>query len=177
MNYKVVFALIAIFVIGGVAYWLISPLFIEREVNESIEEIMAREQQKAATETRQGLQAGAPTPSAPRDAALEPQVIASGIFAGLAGHNAEGAVKLLRSGDTYYIRFEDDFRLTNGPDLFVHFGKNDKYAPEARLGALKGNIGSQNYEVPASISPSEYNEIWVWCRAFAVPFGRAVLLQ
>ena len=41
---------------------------------------------------------------------------------------------------------------------------------------LKGNIGGQNYEVPAGIDPLLYNEIWVWCRAFSVPFAKAVLM-
>ncbi|OGM98615.1 MAG: hypothetical protein A2915_02160 [Candidatus Yanofskybacteria bacterium RIFCSPLOWO2_01_FULL_41_34] len=71
--------------------------------------------------------------------------------------------------------FEDNFKVTNGPDLFVYFGKDGKYSSEARIGALKGNIGGQNYEVSESINPEEYNEVWVWCRAFSVPFSSAVL--
>lgn len=93
----------------------------------------------------------------------------------LAGHSAEGTATLVKVGTQYYVRFEDDFKMTNGPDLFVHFGKSDAYAVEARLGALKGNVGGQNYEVPEGIDPLLYDEVWVWCRAFAVPFGKAVL--
>lgn len=130
------------------AYWLTSPLFITKRVDEKLESV-------ARTS--------------------EVQVIAQGIFAGLAGHNGEGTAKLLKIGEKYYIRLEDDFRVTNGPDLFVYFGKDGQYAASARLGALKGNEGGQNYEVPAEIDPSQYNEVWVWCRAFSVPFAKAIL--
>ena len=91
-------------------------------------------------------------------------------------HNAEGVAKLIRIGDRYYVRFKDNFRVTNGPDLFVYFGKNGKYVAEAQLGALKGNVGGQNYEVPKEINPEEFNEVWVWCRAFSTPFAKAELI-
>ncbi len=134
----------------GVAYWLISPLFISEKVSEKLEDI---------------------APVAPEAS----ETTARGQFQGLANHNAKGTANLLKIEDKYYVRFEDDFEITNGPDLFVHFGKDGQYDDDARLAALKGNVGGQNYEVPANLDPTEYNEIWVWCRAFSVPFGKAVL--
>lgn len=136
-----------------VAYWLVSPLFIDVEVSESLTDI--------EVDNAEMVQA--------------PEVVRQGTFVSLAGHSAKGTVTLVKAGTKYYIRFEDDFEMTNGPDLFVHFGTNDAYAVEARLGALKGNVGGQNYEVPEGIDPMQYDEVWVWCRAFAVPFGKAVL--
>lgn len=135
-----------------IAYWLISPLFTEKKVSESLGNIMP-------------------------NSSLEekPQVISSGNFSGLDGHQAEGKASLLKIGNSYYVRFENDFKITNGPDLFIHLGKDGEYSKEARLGSLKGNIGSQNYEIPKSIDVNNYDEVWVWCRAFAVPFGKAVL--
>lgn len=128
-----------------VAYWLISPLFINKQVHE---------------ETVQN------NPS---------QVVSAGTFSGLAGHSAQGAAKLIKTGSRYYIRFEDDFRVTNGPDLYVYLGKNGQYDSAARLGALKGNVGSQNYEVPDNLAVTNYSEVWVWCRSFSVAFGKAEL--
>ncbi len=43
------------------------------------------------------------------------------------------------------------------------------------LGPLKGNIGNQNYEVPASADLSQYASVAVWCRAFGVLFSAAPL--
>lgn len=144
---------------GGIAYWLIAPLFITKEVHEDIAEIMPP----------------APNPQSETQP-VEPEIISSGKFAGADNfHKAEGTAQILKIGDKYFVRFEEDFKVTNGPDLFVHFGKDGVYAAEARLGRLKGNVGSQNYEIPAAINISEYNEVWIWCRAFSVPFGNAQL--
>ena len=98
-----------------------------------------------------------------------------GSFVGLAGHNGEGVAKLIKVGERYFIRFEDDFRVTNGPDLFVDLGSDGDHDGSARLGRLKGSTGGQNYEVPADVDVEQYNEIWVWCRAFSVPFAKAVI--
>ncbi|MEK9194560.1 MAG: DM13 domain-containing protein [Patescibacteria group bacterium] len=153
MNTKKILIIIGIILVAGVGYWLISPLFLERSLNESLEEIVS----SSSVQEK------------------EPIVVFSGEFIGLAGHSAGGTAKVLRVGEKYYVRFEDDFKITNGPDLFVYFGKDNQYVAEARIDGLKGSVGSQNYEVPRGISPENFNEIWVWCRAFAVPFGKASL--
>lgn len=152
-------AIIAIFIIVvlGVGYWLISPLFINKEVSETLEDIVKEGLMQETAEQQQ------------------PQIIAKGTFTGLAGHKGEGTATLLKIGEGYYVRFEEDFETTNGPDLFVYLGKDGAYAPEARLASLKGNVGSQNYEIPASIDVRQYDEVWVWCRAFSVPFAKAIL--
>ena len=154
----------------GVAYWLVSPLFITRRVDEQLENIMR-------TPTPPPTVAPVvktPPPSAPQ--AMEtPHVVSEGMFTGLAGHSGRGTAKLLSVNGKYYLRLENDFRVTNGPDLFVYFGKNGAYVAEARLGSLKGNEGGQNYEVPAGIDPGEFDEVWIWCRAFSVPFAKAEL--
>lgn len=136
-----------------VGYWLISPLFIDKKISETMEDIGTM----APVDSKQ-------------------VVIAQGNFKDADGfHKGEGTVKLIKSGNKYFVRFEDDFKVTNGPDLFVYFGRDGKYSGEARIGALKGNVGGQNYEVPENINPDEYNEVWVWCRAFSVPFSGAVI--
>ena len=43
------------------------------------------------------------------------------------------------------------------------------------LGDLKGNIGSQNYEIDATVDLSEYQSVVVWCVRFGVAFGAASL--
>jgi len=44
------------------------------------------------------------------------------------------------------------------------------------LGPLKGNIGDQNYEVPADVDLSRYRAATIWCHRFAVNFGTALLV-
>ena len=140
---------VIIVILAGVGYYLLSPLFIERPVNERIEDLM-KGKETATT-------------------------LATGQFVGLKGHSATGTARLIEINGMTYLRFDDDFRVTNGPDVYVYFGKDGAYRKDAQIAALKGNSGGQNYEIPADITPGDYNEVWVWCRAFSVPFGMAVL--
>jgi hypothetical protein len=91
-------------------------------------------------------------------------------------HRASGTAQILRSANgTYYLRFED-FRVTNGPDLFVYLGAADDVSQGfVDLGRLKGNVGAQNYEIPAEADLMRYRTVIIWCRAFSVPFGYATL--
>ena len=144
---------VGIILIVGAAYWLVSPIFLDTEVQEAAVDI-----------------------GAAASAQSEQTTLAEGSFVDAdAFHKGAGVVRLISVGGKNFIRFEDDFKVTNGPDLFVYFGKDGAYASEAKIAALKGNIGSQNYEVPEGIRVDEYNEVWIWCRAFSVPFARAVL--
>jgi hypothetical protein len=43
------------------------------------------------------------------------------------------------------------------------------------LGRLKGNIGDQNYEVPAGTDLEKYRTAVIWCRRFTVAFAAAQL--
>ena len=43
------------------------------------------------------------------------------------------------------------------------------------LGTLKGNVGDQQYDVPADVDAGAGWRVVVWCRAFAVSFTEAAL--
>jgi len=73
-----------------------------------------------------------------------------------------------------YVRFEN-FKSTNGPDLFVYLATDDQASDFVDLGRLKGNVGNQNYEIPEGVDLSKYNKVLVWCKAFSVLFGSAEL--
>jgi hypothetical protein len=40
---------------------------------------------------------------------------------------------------------------------------------------LKGNIGDQNYELPANADLAKYRAVTIWCKRFSVNFGTAPL--
>lgn len=158
---KILIGFGAIALISG-GYYLISPLFITNRVNEKVEDILQKGTGDQVSNQQKNENPAIST-------------VSRGTFEGRAAHSGKGTAILISSGDKYFVRFEDDFEVTNGPDLFVYFGKNDEYIASTRLGALKGNVGGQNYEVPSDINPFDYDEVWVWCRAFSVPFAKAVL--
>ena len=90
-------------------------------------------------------------------------------------HNAEGQVKVLTLNDgTNFLRLED-FRATNGPDLYVYLSTDKGASDFVNLGRLKGNVGNQNYEIPEGTDLSKYDSALIWCQAFSVLFGSAEL--
>ena len=98
-------------------------------------------------------------------------------------HPAEGTAVVLTDGAQTFLRFDDDFATDNGPDLNVYLhtagpdaSVGDLVGDFIDLGDLKGNIGAQNYVVPADIDLDRYNTVSVWCVRFRVVFGTAELV-
>ena len=90
-------------------------------------------------------------------------------------HDAQGDVLIIESDDgSRFLRFED-FRATNGPDLFVYLATDETANDFVSLGELKGNIGNQNYMIPPGADLSNYDTVLIWCKQFSVLFGSAEL--
>ena len=90
-------------------------------------------------------------------------------------HNAEGVAKVISLADgRTFLRLEN-LKATNGPDLYVYLSTDKDASDIVNLGRLKGNIGNQNYEIPAGTDLSKYDTVLIWCKAFSVLFGSAKL--
>ena len=113
----------------------------------------------------------------------EPRIIieASGSFVSRS-HPTQGSALVLGDGSGLrFLRFED-FRTDNGPDLNVYLSAASPGAPAGEfdddfvdLGDLKGNVGAQNFEIPAGVDLDHYSTVAVWCVRFSVVFGVADL--
>jgi hypothetical protein len=90
-------------------------------------------------------------------------------------HNAEGMAKVIRLDDASMILRLENFKATNGPDLYVYLATDESASDFVDLGRLKGNIGNQNYEIPEGTDFSRYDTVLIWCKAFSVLFGSAEL--
>ncbi len=119
-----------------------------------------------------------PPPPPPPDG---PVLLGAGQFVGLAGHSGTGDAGIFQNSDgSLVLRFEN-FDIENGPDLEVYLvpGPDQISLPEGsiHLGALEGNIGDQNYELPAGteLAPGTYTAL-VWCEAFSVEFVGATIV-
>ena len=97
-------------------------------------------------------------------------------------HGGSGAVLVLELEDgSRVLRFED-LDVLNGPDLVVILSDRslsgaDDYADGEYLilGELKGNLGNQNYEIPADVDLSEWATAAIWCRRFNTTFNVATI--
>ena len=193
---------LALLVAAPVAWYLLSPLWITRAVNEALPTarpvVVAVATQARATPTEimpaTAAPADAPTaePSAtvvPATPAAElptatpaPQTLAQGAFYNIV-HEGEGQASIFQLADGLRVLRFEDFMVLNGPDLYVYLVPDDP-VPNAigfdfmafhDLGKLKGNVGDQNYELPAGLDLSQYRSVVIWCKAFKVPFAAAPL--
>ncbi|UMG92683.1 DM13 domain-containing protein [Nocardioides sp. TF02-7] len=105
-----------------------------------------------------------------------------------AEHGTSGTAVVYRRDDgTRYLRLED-LDTSNGPDLHVWIsdrpsggdceGCFDSWGiyddgDHVALGELKGNQGSQSYEIPDGADLAGMRSVVIWCDRFNVAFGTA----
>lgn len=95
-----------------------------------------------------------------------------GTFTGASNHVTSGRAEIAKEGGKHVVHLLDDFFFDGAPDPKVALGK-DGFDKSTLMGKLKNNSGKSSYEIPASIDPSQYNEVWIWCEKFNVPLGVA----
>ena len=101
----------------------------------------------------------------------------SGTFIGVGDgiHDAQGDAYTIPLEDKSTVLRLENFKSTNGPDLFVYLSTDENASEFVNLGELKANSGNQNYEIPEDTDLSKYNKVLIWCKAFGVLFGSAEL--
>jgi hypothetical protein len=117
-------------------------------------------------------------------AAAPPKVEAEGRFHGVA-HRGEGKAQVSRLADGRRVLRFTEFETSNGPDLRVYLVAADdaadsdtvKQSEHVELSALKGNVGEQNYELPADVDLGKYRAVTIWCKRFGVNFATAPLAR
>src|SRR5216683_1854054 len=163
--------LFAVAVVGGlalafgVAYFQPQKLFINQRVNEAIP--------AATTAPGQAPQA---SPGAGSETVLSRSNLQS------LEHQSSGTVLLIQLvGGGRVLRLEN-LATSNGPDLRVYLSTTPASADwhgydrdYVDLGALKGNLGNQNYALPDSVDIARYRSAVIWCRQFKVGFAVAPL--
>jgi hypothetical protein len=95
-------------------------------------------------------------------------------------HNASGTASTIRRARGGRVLTLTSFDVSNGPDLRVYLvagpARDESEVDDFRdLGALKGNKGNQQYDLPREIDLDRYSTVVIWCRAFSVNFARAPL--
>jgi hypothetical protein len=93
-------------------------------------------------------------------------------------HETNGTAKVVRLADGRRFVTLTSFVTSAGPDLRVRLVPGDTSDGGASgsidLGALKGNRGDQQYELPRRAGLAGRTVV-IWCRAFSAPFGSAPL--
>ncbi len=149
-------------VVAGAAWYAFRPerLVVNKTVSESF---------PAAS----GAQAAVPA---------APTALANGHFHTNA-HETKGLATVYRLPEGNRVLRLTEFATSNGPDVHMYLVAAGDVQDNATvktegfvdLGSIKGNVGDQNYDVPADLDLAKYRAVTIWCRRFAVNFGTAPL--
>lgn len=111
----------------------------------------------------------------------EPVAERAGSFVSL-DHGTSGTATIYLLSDGRRVLRIEDLDTSNGPDLFVYLTTNPADGEEgmfddayANLGRLQGNLGNQNYDIPAEVDVTGYSSVVIWCDRFDSAFGAADL--
>jgi hypothetical protein len=180
---------LALALILPVAWYLGSPLFLDRSVEEEfplssraelpvgMERAQAEEEMRRAAGTQR--QTGEPAPEEGPTATR----LATGQFEDADDfHMGSGGATVYQLPQGRVLRLEN-LEVTNGPNLFVYLSGHPAPRSSAQLheqgdfevAPLKGNKGSQNYELPADLDMERYRSVVIYCKRFRVVFSTARL--
>jgi len=177
-------------VVAAAALWYLfrpDALVISKTVNEPLpaaeHSMSAGPESPSMTKSESAMDKG---PAMARSAmtAEAPVKLAGGRFHTNA-HETHGVATIYRLSDGHRVLRLTQFATSNGPDVRVYLvAAGDVQSEDAAkqagfvdLGALKGNIGDQNYDVPAGLDLNRYRAVSIWCRRFSVNFGAAPLAE
>ncbi len=188
--------LLGLILLIPVGWYLISPLFINKTVNEDFPTVPATD---ILEDKGEMMDDETPVPT-PDLAMPEPTlmmddgtmidplpdadmiILGQGDFYNLA-HEGMGTATMYQLPDGSRLLRLENFEVLNGPDLHVYLAPQDpipntvglELDGSLDLGKLKGNLGAQNYEIPADLDLSLYKSVVIWCQPFRVPFNAASL--
>ena len=154
MSNRLKVTVLALVIAGAGAWYAFRPerLFINQTVNESA---LAASSQLAAVQFHSGA------------------------------HETKGMAAVFQLPDGKKTLRLTNFQTSNGTDVHVYLvaatdaRDNDSVtkAEVVDLGTLKGNIGDENYELPANADVAKYRAVTIWCKRFSVNFGTAPLMN
>jgi electron transfer DM13 len=111
--------------------------------------------------------------------APQPVRIRTGSFRGV-DHRASGAVNVYRRPDGTFTIGLEDIDIQPGPDYDVYLvpgsDRTSRAEGAVHIDDLRGNKGTQYYDVPASADLSRGAwTVLVWCQTFGVPVASATV--
>jgi hypothetical protein len=171
----VVVAVVAVPLLAWTQPWLV---FVDSTVDESFPSPTTVTTTDGGADAEGAGQAADPEGSTPPPS--EPRVVAAGTFVPR-DKDASGTAVVYDLDGQQVLRLED-FATSNGPDVFIVLSPHPADSDNATLaqgylslGSMKGNIGSQNYEIPAGTDLNAYQSVIVWCDRFTSAFGASEL--
>lgn len=159
---KKVLLLIGVLVTGWVAWYALSPLWMNKTVDDALP-VIEQPQTDTAPELSQEI-----PPTVKTDISEPISIVDTPL------HPASGSVRIVKTGNETIVRYEN-YKTINGPDVRVYLANDLKATDFIDLGPIKGTEGNINYPVPAGVNIDDYRYVLTWCEDFAVLFNSADL--
>ena len=193
---RIIIVVVVLVVIGAAAWYFVSPLFINRAVNEEFPievpspEELAQMPVEQLTEIQDDvMESAAAMPDKvmeepmPSDSEAVAQSLAQGQFVDADNfHRGSGIATIYVLPDDSHVLRLENFMVTNGPDLHVLLSsaatptsQADLGSDYVDLGSLKGNVGDQNYIISNDVVLDRYKSVVIYCLPFHVVFSTATL--
>jgi hypothetical protein len=163
---------VLVLLVGGFGLYLFAPwkAFTSTSVDEALPSAPAAAPARPA--------------ASPSAAPAVPVDLARGGFVS-GEHPTTGTARLVRLADGGVVLRLEGLRTSEGPDVRVYLSalpaaqsRLDSLGEDAvELDRLKGNIGNQNYTVPAGTDLARVRSAVIWCHRFSVGFGAADLAR
>ncbi|MGW2918449.1 DM13 domain-containing protein [Streptomyces angustmyceticus] len=174
--------LLGLVVAAGIGLYLFQPwkAFTDTTVNESLPTASAPKDQEEQEGQPRKDNPGAKDGEAPMTS-TRPKALAEGHFV-THEHDTSGTARTVRLANGGRVLRLEDLKTSEGPDVRVYLSPRAADSAKAglgdgavELGKLKGNLGNQNYSVPAGTDLSTFRSAVIWCARFSVSFGAADL--
>lgn len=193
---KKLVAVIVLAIVGYAGWYMVSPLFFDKEVQEAIPAEFLISENTAVNQTDSGVtpkpeqgevknenQPDAKKQTNPtKTVALEktdspgPQIIHTNNFEKV-DYEVTGSYQIIENNGKLLLRIEG-LDITNGPDLhFVLSNTNQPWGNRdfVKIAKLPGNKGSYNVPIPDGIKPADYQYLLIHCVIFSHTFASGKL--
>ena len=121
---------------------------------------------------------GAPATTVPVEAEpTTPVVLVRGDFQGQNDYDVTGEAAVIEQPDGSRLLVLRELASDNGPDLRLYLSPRPDGSVDGgiELAPLRGNLGTQAYELPADADLGALGNVVIWCERFSRSFGTATL--
>ena len=172
---------IGVIIILLVSYWLISPLWRDIKLDETlpgaqntpIKDNLINMDEKTKMDFEKQTEEMKEKVMKADESSLGPVILKESKMVSSA-HDIEGIALFVKSENKTFLRFEN-LKTINGPDLRIYLSTGLGSGDVIDLGPIKATEGNVNYPIPEGTDLNKYKNVLIWCRAFSVLFSYAEL--
>jgi hypothetical protein len=172
-------AAVAVVLLVAFAVFRPDKLVVDQRVDEQLDDDVAAaiDQLDELGETDPGAGAAADDATTTSTVPEGPVVTAVGGFGSHNDYTVTGTAAVVTQPDGSRQLVLQELMSDNGPDLQLYLSPvtGGQVDGGVKLGPLKGNLGTQAYDLPPEVDLGQVSTVVIWCERFSRAFGSATL--